>query len=384
MNYMPLTLIPPIFCHCDRMTRRDLTNARIHSEDNYVERLLTRVDGMLRVGGFDSHYVIARHTTPSEEKMTGTDGLVVFRLRDDLFRVGMFEAKRLRRQFDYKEKRLLSDVEVKGLKGVLAEGEESAGGGSQSSFEHDGRTFTVDEHKTVHEVLSHFTGQVDRQRDWIESCYIWEFFIDTIPSDVKRFDPHGSTCVWHGIADLYLRLAKADTGRKFSKPWDTNDVQLAVYLQYILTFRKDRGPGMHLGDTIETLLFEEPRCGCSKRPIFGFQREHSIDSSKLTLQSSSGAELQVPLSFSGDSDLADFGMGIEHYLYVDIRNATECERKGPYIVDPCGRDCPTQNLDRQLANRAAQLEAIEDRRRPIDKVDGSEGPDKEPDVNGIW
>lgn len=171
--------------HCaewaDRLIRADLIHGVVVSENDYTSNFtsaLRREINSRAIPGVSAHSQVL---TPSMERMTGTDGCIIFRNKSH-FKVGLFEAKwpRLSTQTNCWDSL-----------------QKSTG-------------------------KSHFDSQLTRQHS-LQDFAVWEMFYSEEHYGANALFPkYGSACVWH--ADAFSFSSR----RSQIAPWD--DVELTALL----------------------------------------------------------------------------------------------------------------------------------------------------------
>ncbi|MNK11849.1 hypothetical protein D3C87_298980 [compost metagenome] len=198
--------IAELFYYIDQGVRYDLFNKGVADERDYVSRLVTHFTHPF---GIFTKYTLnqfqfkskwfARVNSGHHERKFGCDSMIVFEV-DGKVKVGLFEAKWPRVIFD---PAYVWDYIPKGKK------------------------------------LSHFTDQIERQSNWMKQAAIWEmFFYEGQPGiTAAPFDPRGSTCIKHQVAQVYITGANRP-----AYIWDNDDLdrlirlaQSSAYTSNILT-----------------------------------------------------------------------------------------------------------------------------------------------------
>lgn len=217
LNHYGVRSIAGAFRLADHVARTKLSaTGLIKDEREYVAIMLNHVFDWSVDAGLRS-VLRAEPLSSGESTRTGTDALVVVQVGRTA-KVGLFEAKRTRRGFDWPQKG-----------------------------------------------ISHFTSQLNRQDPCAGAAWIWEQFIVGHPEDPPlppEYDRLGSTCVWHAVAKLYL--ASSALGQRL---WKLDDVQRLVALEDMVTLRADFGSERNIADMVSRMLLPPPPGGTTPHPL---------------------------------------------------------------------------------------------------------------------
>ncbi|WP_444684523.1 hypothetical protein [Alkalicoccus luteus] len=258
----------------DEVCREDLNKGDINNERDYVSHFmayLRRPYGIAKLG----HPSIARAITlPSrQERLFGADGLIVFRKGNESKQM-LFEAKYCKPK------------------------------------QNNPWDYTL---KSKSKKVSHFTDQLDRQRQWRRLFSIWEMFQNDYPNgdlNSYNFVQYGSTCVWHEDADTFANKDIRPNG----KTWTNNRIKPLLQQK---------------AKSINHIMYETLRC--KKGEKLSVQMEENETSEYINVFSDKEIKIKIPLPQfeellndrnSSKSTIGNFmkKTGIVRYIYFDITN----------------------------------------------------------------
>jgi hypothetical protein len=260
-NYQQADIISYTIHRLDVQCRTELVAGTIISERDYVSALTTRVRDSLNGPGWPGNLWCHAQTLPSsDEQQFGVDAMIVF--RSGLFvKVGVFEAKRPQ----VRERDAAWD--------------------------------------RINNGISHFSEQIQKQRQIQESAAVWELFmVDCDTGDQSPpFDTFGSSCVWHRSADEFMRKENLISSR-----WTTDKLRTMV---------------QHSNGNLYYTIFEILSCSAGRR--FPIERDDGNYFVQI-LNEESGSIMNLPLpsqpNFEQDDRIAAFmaQIGIRYFTFINV------------------------------------------------------------------
>lgn len=156
-HFCPFCIAKSVY-ELDSKVRHELIQNYISGENDYVSTLMSKTRDFLNQQKISS-FCVSRKLLRTQESIFGCDAMIVFQI-NDIAKICAFEAKypKLNKKTNY------------------------------------GWDYLQKKPKK-----SHFSSQIDRQSNWKNNLYIWEFFIldYAFSQQGKVFDDLGSTCIWH-------------------------------------------------------------------------------------------------------------------------------------------------------------------------------------------